>query len=80
MSAPYPIWAEDLRYKYLRGEACMFVLHGNVYDHVLYDGKLLSLSDFLTGVMLAGKKDVIASYNPSVGVKFDKKKAMKLRV
>ena len=27
-----PAWAEDLRRRYLRGEASMFVLHGNVYD------------------------------------------------
>ena len=25
-----PVWAEDLRRRYLRGEASMFVLHGNV--------------------------------------------------
>ena len=31
-----PAWAEDLRRRYLRGEASMFVLHGNVYDVVLY--------------------------------------------
>ena len=30
-----PPWADDLRRRYARGEASMFVLHGNVYDGVL---------------------------------------------
>ena len=45
-----PGWAEDLRRRYLRNEASMFVLHGNVYDVVLFGGKMLSLSSFLTDV------------------------------
>ena len=34
-------WAEELRRRYLRGEASQFVLHGNVFDLVEYDGELL---------------------------------------
>ncbi len=33
-----PAWAEDLRRRYVRGEASMFVLHGNVFDAVVQDG------------------------------------------
>ena len=45
-----PAWAEDLRRRYLRGEASMFVLHGNVYDVVLHNGKMMALTEFLTDV------------------------------
>jgi len=34
-----PSWAEDLRRRYLRGEASMFILHGNVYDVVVHGQK-----------------------------------------
>ena len=41
-----PAWAEDLRRRYLRGEASMFVLHGNVYDVVLCSKKMMALTEF----------------------------------
>ena len=39
-----PVWAEDLRRRYLRGEASMFVLHGNVYDVVIHNNKMMALT------------------------------------
>ena len=36
--APLPKWADELRRRYLRGEASQFVLHGNVHDLILYEG------------------------------------------
>ena len=68
-----PAWAEDLRRRYLRNEASMFVLHGNVYDVVLYGGKMLSLSNFLTDVLLKDSKDTVLLYNVSTGVRFTKR-------
>ena len=68
-----PAWAEDLRRRYLRNEASMFVLHGNVYDVVLYGGKMLSLSDFLTDVLLKDSKDTVLLYNVATGVRFTKR-------
>lgn len=68
-----PAWAEDLRRRYLRNEASMFVLHGNVYDVVLYGGKALSLSSFLTDVLLRDSKDAVLLYNVSTGVRFTKR-------
>ncbi|HEX7615320.1 MAG TPA: AAA family ATPase [Thermoanaerobaculia bacterium] len=68
-----PAWAEDLRRRYLRNEASMFVLHGNVYDVVLYGGKMLSLSNFLTDVLLKDSKDAVLLYNVSTGVRFTKR-------
>ncbi|HYP53465.1 MAG TPA: AAA family ATPase [Pyrinomonadaceae bacterium] len=74
MSEPrnLPTWAEDLRRRYLRGEATMFVLHGNVYDSVIHGGRLMSLTEFLTDVLLKESKDIIAVYNVSTGVRFAK--------
>ncbi len=75
MSEPrlLPIWAEDLRRRYLRSEASMFVLHGNVYDVVLYQKKMLALTEFLTDVLLKESKETIVVYNVATGVRFSKR-------
>lgn len=65
-----PDWAEDLRRRYLRGEATMFVLHGNVYDAVLHGERMLRLPEFLTDVLLKDSKKTIAVYNVATGVHF----------
>jgi hypothetical protein len=68
-----PPWAEEMRRRYLRGEATMFVLHGNVYDVVLSNKQMMALPDFLTGVLLKESKDTIAVYNLATGVRFSKR-------
>ena len=68
-----PAWAEDLRRRYLRGEASTFVLHGNVYDVVLCGRKMMALTEFLTDVLLKDSKDTIAVYNVATGVRFTKR-------
>jgi SpoVK/Ycf46/Vps4 family AAA+-type ATPase len=68
-----PAWAEDLRRRYLRGEASMFVLHGNVYDVVLCTRKMMALTEFLTDVLLKDSKETIAVYNVATGVRFTKR-------
>jgi SpoVK/Ycf46/Vps4 family AAA+-type ATPase len=68
-----PAWAEDLRRRYLRGEASMFVLHGNVYDVVLSNSRMMALTEFLTDVLLKDSKDTIAVYNVATGVRFTKR-------
>ena len=68
-----PAWAEDLRRRYLRGEASMFVLHGNVYDFVLHNGKMMALTEFLTDVLLKDSKETIAVYNVATGARFTKR-------
>ena len=52
MSTSLPTWADDLRRRYLRGEASIFVLHGNVYDAVLHGDRVMPLTDFLGNVLL----------------------------
>src|SRR5262249_12398788 len=61
-----------LRRRYLRGEASMFVLHGNVYDVVLHNDKMMALTEFLTDVLLKESKDTIAVYNVATGARFTK--------
>jgi AAA+ superfamily predicted ATPase len=70
-----PEWAEDLRRRYLRGEASMFVLHGNVYDSQVVDTKLVTLTDFLADVLFKDTRDTIAVYNVATGVRFTKRAA-----
>ena len=68
-----PVWAEDLRKRYLRGESSMFILHGNVYDVVLDGDKMLGLTEFLTDVLLKESRESIVVYNVSSGARFPKK-------
>src|SRR5689334_44861 len=70
-----PPWTEELKRRYLRGEALQFVLHGNVNDLVLSGGKFIRMADFLSEVLLAPSKDVVVQYNVATGVKFAKKRA-----
>jgi transitional endoplasmic reticulum ATPase len=69
-SRTLPIWADDLRRRYLRGEASIFVLHGNVYDAVLTGGSVMPLTEFLGRVLLKQSKETIAVYNVATGVRF----------
>ena len=59
-----PSWAEELRRRYLRGEASQFILHGNVHDQILHEGELYGLSDYLTKVFLEKSRDVIMPLQP----------------
>lgn len=68
-----PAWADDLRRRYLRNEAVLFVLHGNVHDLVHVDGALKPLTEFLTEVFWKDVRDTIAVYNLATGVRFVKK-------
>src|SRR5215475_10398004 len=68
---PVPEWRDELGRRYLRGEASLFVLHGNVHDLVLYDDRLMTVPDFLAQTVQ--KKDTIIRYNVSTGCRFVKK-------
>lgn len=71
-NAALPVWADELKRRYVRGESSLFVLHGNVHDKVLHDGKLVGVSDFISTAVLE-KKDLIARYNVSAGCRVLKK-------
>ena len=72
MSEPrlLPPWADDLRRRYLRGESAMFVLHGNVFDSVVHQQRMLSLTDFLVEALLKESRQTIAVYNLATGIRF----------
>jgi transitional endoplasmic reticulum ATPase len=70
-----PAWADELRRRYLRGEASIFVLHGNVYDAVISEGRVVTLTEFLGSVLLDQSKETIAVYNVATGVRFLKRDA-----
>src|SRR5882724_2296460 len=70
-----PPWTEELKHRYLRGEALQFVLHGNVTDLVVSGDRFIRMSDFLSEVLLAPSKDVVIQYNVATGVRFSKKRA-----
>jgi len=50
------------------GACAQFILHGNVFDAIPYDGRMLSLKTFLNEVMFAGY-DVVLSYDRSRGIR-----------
>jgi AAA+ superfamily predicted ATPase len=79
-----PGWADEIRRRYLRGESSQFVLYGNVHDLILddpdnsvekrsSDERLHQLPEFLATVLLE-KKNLVALYNVSTGVRFVKGK------
>ncbi|MFT4974708.1 MAG: transitional endoplasmic reticulum ATPase, partial [Myxococcota bacterium] len=79
-----PRWAEELRLRYLSGEASMFLLHGNVrdvYPWQFADGtvRYVPLRRFLEE-FLGRSKDIVVYYNVSEGLEFpDKKHAARFR-
>jgi transitional endoplasmic reticulum ATPase len=74
MPAILPGWAEELKRRYLRGEASVFVLHGNVHDVTLYGDELVPVADFIARSVFE-KKDIVIRYNVATGCRFAKKAA-----
>jgi len=66
---PLPSWAEDLRRRYLRGEAWQFALHGDVHDLVAHEGKLVPVPELLCDLLLAPTKDLVLRYDLSSGLR-----------
>ncbi|MFZ5636140.1 MAG: ATP-binding protein [Pseudomonadota bacterium] len=53
--AALPSWADELKRRYLAGEAGLFLLHGNVHDGVPHEGTLRPFVDYVHDVVLAAK-------------------------
>ena len=68
MSQELPRWASEMRDLFRSGSAAQFLLHGNVFDVVPSNGKLLSVPAFLEQVMFA-TYDVVLRYDRSRGVR-----------
>ena len=74
MGATLPSWAEELRNRFLAGEASLFLVHGNVRDlhpWVEPDGTVVyeDIRTFLER-FLRRTRDVIAYFNVSQGLQF----------
>jgi transitional endoplasmic reticulum ATPase len=71
----HPAWADELRQRYLRGEASQFILHGNVFDLVAWNGKLIPLGVYLAEHLLGENKDIVVVYNLAGGGSVVRRKA-----
>lgn len=65
-----PAWAEQIRQKYLAGEASVFVLYGNVFDRYLVDGIAYGMTAFLSEVLLKDNKQRIYEISLDRGLRF----------
>jgi hypothetical protein len=68
MSSTLPGWATEMRDLFRSGACAQFILHGNIFDAVPQDGRMLSLRTFLDEVMFAGY-DVVLHYDRSRGIR-----------
>jgi AAA+ superfamily predicted ATPase len=68
MTPDLPSWAVEMRDLFRSGSAAQFLLHGNVFDVVPGNGKLLSVPAFLDEVMFASY-DVVIRYDRSRGAR-----------
>jgi len=64
-----PGWAEQLRQKYLAGEASVFVLYRNVFDRYLVDGVAYGMTEFLSEVLLKDNKQRIVEISLDRGLR-----------
>lgn len=67
--AAQPAWVEELRSKYLAGEATIFVLYGNVFDKVVLPEGSQMLGDYLTGTLFGKTKGVVFDLGWSQGLR-----------
>ena len=69
MTAPtLPGWAKDMRDLFRSGACAQFIIHGNIFDAIPQDGRMLSVKSFLDEVMFAGY-DVVLHYDRSRGIR-----------
>jgi AAA+ superfamily predicted ATPase len=68
MSSTLPDWAQEMRSLFRSGSVAQFILHGNVFDVVPYENRLLSLKTFLDEVMFSGY-DAVLQYDRSRGIR-----------
>ncbi|MBM74721.1 MAG: hypothetical protein CMK59_04925 [Proteobacteria bacterium] len=82
----FPKWAEELKIRYLSGEASLFLLHGNVHDLYAWESKTdgggtelkyLDIETYLTN-FLQRTKDFVLYYNISDGLQVRSGKESKL--
>src|SRR4029453_8858524 len=68
VTSELPVWATTMRDLFRSGSAAQFLLHGNVFDVISGNGRLLSVPAFLDEVMFASY-DVVLRYDRSRGAR-----------
>jgi ATP-dependent 26S proteasome regulatory subunit len=71
-SAPIPAqpaWVEDLRQKYLAGQATIFVLYGNVFDKVVQPDGRWMLGEYLVSRLFGASKGLVFELGWSQGLR-----------
>ena len=76
-----PAWADELKLRYLSGEASMFLLHGNVRDVFPFERRngataYINMRQFLEA-FLGRSKDIVVYFNVSEGLRFPNQKIEK---
>lgn len=61
-------WAREMRDLFRSGSCAQFILHGNIFDAVPRDGRMLSVKEYLNEVMFSGY-DVVLQYDRSRGLR-----------
>jgi hypothetical protein len=61
-------WAREMRDLFRSGSCAQFILHGNIFDAVPRDGRMLSVKEYLNAVMFSGY-DVVLQYDRSRGLR-----------
>ena len=64
-----PAWVEDLRQKYLAGQATIFVLYGNVFDKVVQPDGGWMLGEYLTSRLFGSSKGLVFELGWSQGLR-----------
>ncbi|MCL2887373.1 MAG: ATP-binding protein [Betaproteobacteria bacterium] len=64
-----PAWVEDLRQKYLAGQATIFVLHGNVFDKVVQPDGSWMLGEYLVSRLFGPSKGLVFELGWSQGLR-----------
>jgi transitional endoplasmic reticulum ATPase len=64
-----PTWMGSLRDRYLQTDTSQFILHGNVHDFVLCDGKAWNMTDFVDAFFSPSGK-LVVHYDPGRGIWF----------
>ena len=67
--AAQPAWVEDLRQKYLAGQATIFVLHGNVFDKVVQPDGSWMLGEYLVSRLFGSSKGLVFELGWSQGLR-----------
>ncbi|MCS7298076.1 MAG: AAA family ATPase [Bacteroidia bacterium] len=62
-----PKWLEELARQYYAGRTVLFILHGNIHDHIWYEEKAYAPREFYAHVVFR-RRDLVFFYNRATGL------------